>query len=71
MINFNTVNKANTAQSLLPTFSETADIIRKIILILILKNTAIEHQKINIVKMIMIIIEMIKDTVMIKKIMKQ
>lgn len=26
MINFNTVNKANTAQSLLPTFSETADI---------------------------------------------
>ena len=48
--------------------------IRKIILIhliLILKNTAIEHQKINIVKMIMIIIEMIKDTVMIKKIMKQ
>ena len=26
MINFNTVNKANTAQSLLPSFSETADI---------------------------------------------
>ena len=26
MMNFNTVNKANTAQSLLPSFSETTDI---------------------------------------------
>ena len=66
MMNFNTVNKANTAQSLLPSFSETTDISGKSFqsIFKTVKDNSYDNS-------LNITAEMIKDIVRIKKIMKQ